>query len=153
MAKKDSIMTFQRGTTNEIKKIDILDGQVLFDTDKRQILVDEENKRNIYAGKETANYITLGEAVKDYIYYTGTDGRPTAILSPTYSKNVNLFKIIQFQAELISELSTRIRDLEVLVNGGNLKDYAKVTALNDYIKKSELGFTLSGSNLTINKKY
>ena len=157
MAKRDSIMTFQRGTTLELEKIDKLDGQVLFDTDRKQILVDEESKRIIYSGKDKATDIKLGRSYVDndfrYKLKSGTIRDTDSIVGTVIDGAEDTATIIHDLIERIGLLSYRVYDLEQLISGGKLTDYAKVTDLNDYIKKSELGFTLSGSNLTINKKY
>ena len=140
MAKNNSMMLFQRGTTSELDKIDILDGQVLLDTGKKQILVDEENERNIYAGKETASEIKLGEKSYTYLYY-GKD-KITQTVNGESSKTSD---IIKTYSKLITDLSKRIYDLEVLINGGNL---------TDYIRKDELIIeTDANNNLSITKTY
>ena len=125
-------MTFQRGTTDEIAKIDMLDGQVLLDTQKKQILVDEENERNIYAGKENAIDINIGGESYNYNYYN----KGKAVAQYMVGTNSNVYTILKTYSKLITDMSKRIYELE-----------------KDTIKKDELTWKLDDGDLYIDKSY
>ena len=148
MANTNSMMVFQRGTTEELNKIDILNGQILLDTKKKQILVDESNKRIVYAGKENASDIFIGEGYEG-INYKRKDGRVVNlnIDSDEYVSNIifeAMSKIVDL-SERVFATENAIANIQKQISGGELKDYIKKT---DLVIDAD-----SNGNLTITKKY
>ena len=129
-----SLVTLIKGDTNFVESTEVLDGQILYDTEKGDIYVDDNGERKKYSGENVLSKIS-------YIQETNVADRG-------YQKD----NYITYN-DTLYRVTRQINAGQTLIVGDNIEEANMGADMSNKIFKSDLTFDLRGNSLYIVKSY